>query len=586
MALELDPRYVFRDFKADGNPSSGLHNPLKPEIRALFYEWWQTIIALVADAGGIDLPNMVIRFEVTGGTANAIQATPDLPIPEEGGSPLFSIIIEQPNTGPVTINGKPLRTNSGNEIPSGGLVANGVYLFLDNGDEYRLLSDYATAAIAAAAEAAAVSAEQDRIRSEDAAQRAETAASGVEFPVSYAPQVLSEAQQEQARSNIGVVPSFFQTSKASIKHVRKQAPFTDLIYDLIEVRNPKPGTVKKVFAPGVAPDGVVTRVSAREFIRDSDYIIAVNADGWRNADGSSGAEQPEGRPMGLQIAEGVLYQDWLTTENRTQSLVVMRDGSWAEANKDDGISGAQWIANGAEWSVSWGMFCVRNGQFVDLSGGYIADVPSARTVIGKRPNGDIVIAMIEGISYDYGAGPNRCGELMLHLGCEDAYICDGGGSTQCWWKNAYAPPSSDRNGNYLAERGVPTFFVIDPEQMPMDYDTGLVEIPVNAGFTGMTAKYPFAMRQRGNVIEASIRINGSFPIDTQTTFGQAYPIRFHSTYDGLTRFPVSGGAGTLTAAVTGGARTFSVTPKIAAMTYIAGSGFWPAVHTDIDRQPA
>ncbi len=42
---------------------------------------------------------------------------------------------------------------------------------------------------------------------EDSAVRAETAASGVEYPVSYAPQVLSEGQREQARSNIGLEPS-------------------------------------------------------------------------------------------------------------------------------------------------------------------------------------------------------------------------------------------------------------------------------------------------------------------------------------------------------------------------------------------
>jgi len=113
------------------------------------------IMALIAGAGGdIDLPNLLIRYTVTGGTANAITATPNLPVPSGPGIALFSIRILQPNTGPVTVNGKPLRTNTGREISANGLVAGGNYLFLDNGSEYRLLSDEVSTAIVAAAERA------------------------------------------------------------------------------------------------------------------------------------------------------------------------------------------------------------------------------------------------------------------------------------------------------------------------------------------------------------------------------------------------------------------------------------------------
>lgn len=116
-----------------------------------------------------DLPHGTIHMiNVGAGTPDVIVATSSLPAPVAPGAALFTLNIVATNTGPVTINGKPLLTNSGNEIVPGGLVAGGIYLFLDGGAAYRLLSDYASAAIVAAAE--------------DAAGRAEAAAAGVNLP--------------------------------------------------------------------------------------------------------------------------------------------------------------------------------------------------------------------------------------------------------------------------------------------------------------------------------------------------------------------------------------------------------------------
>jgi len=596
MALDRDPNHVFRDFVTAGIPSSGNWNPRKPEIRQLLTEWWQTLIALVADAGELELPNLLISMTVTGGDENNIVAEANLPVPSGPGVAVFSVVIEEANTGPVTINGKPLLSNTGNPLAAGALAADGIYLFLDNGDSYRLLSDYASASIVAAAE--------------DAAERAESAAAGVEYPVSYVPQTLTPEQQEQARENIGLGNSAtrdvgttagtvaagddyrFNSSTASITHVRYKAPFTDLVYDYIVVKNPRPHTVRKVYAPGVAPDGVVTKIPAREFARDTGYQIAINADGWRNADGSPGFEKPLARPNGLQISDGVLYQDWIPGETRDQALVVMRDGTWMEANIDDGISGAQWVANGALWSVCWGRFCVKDGEAIDLTGTNVSNVVSARTVIGKRPNGDIVIALVEGVSGSYGATPNRCGELMLHLGCHIAYIADGGGSTQCWWKNTYAVPSSDTtSGPYLQERGVPSFLVIEADHTPPEYDSGFIEMEVEPGFTGMAGQWPMALRHLGPYIHVSVRINGSFPSGTNIVIGKPYPIRYHSTFDGLTRFVATGNGGKVVGVYTGAARTFSIDTRNfypgatpAEITYLAGTGMWPAPHTDRDIQ--
>lgn len=123
-----------------------------------------------------DLPFSNIPLTNAGaGTADAIVATSALPLPTTPGAALFTVNIVADNTGNVTVNGKPLRTNSGNEIVPGGLVAGSMPAFVDAGDHYRLLSDQASAAIVAAAEEWANNAN-------DAAERAESAAAGVNFP--------------------------------------------------------------------------------------------------------------------------------------------------------------------------------------------------------------------------------------------------------------------------------------------------------------------------------------------------------------------------------------------------------------------
>lgn len=180
---------------AAGNP----RRPVNQDFQVWMTEAERLFYALIAGQGGdVDLPNLLIRYTITGGTENAIEATANLPVPDAAGEALFSIQIAQDNTGPVTINGKPLLTNSGNEVAAGGLVAGGIYLFLDDGMNYRLVSDQASAAVLAAAEAAQQAAEEAR-------DAAESAAGGVQYPVSYGiEQALSPSQRLQAQANIGL----------------------------------------------------------------------------------------------------------------------------------------------------------------------------------------------------------------------------------------------------------------------------------------------------------------------------------------------------------------------------------------------
>ncbi|WP_184457092.1 right-handed parallel beta-helix repeat-containing protein [Rhizobium aethiopicum] len=212
---------VFDDYNTSGVPSSGAKKVKKSEARA-WGSWLESFItAISANAGAIyatkaeldadlskaantmawvmsdataanngvyrksgasgtgswtrigDLPYSFIEALDTGaGTPNAIQATSDLPISE---SALVIVNVFEANTGsPVTIafNGGSaltIKTNSGNNVVSGGLVA-GMRLFgYVSGSVFQLISDQVSASIVAAAEAAAADAEAAQAAAEAAA---------------------------------------------------------------------------------------------------------------------------------------------------------------------------------------------------------------------------------------------------------------------------------------------------------------------------------------------------------------------------------------------------------------------------------
>lgn len=176
MSLDLDPNYIFRDFVTDGIPASGKHDPRKVEIRQHLSALRQAVIALIADADpGLTLPNLLIRATDEGeGSENAIQATTNLPIPAGDATALIALNIFEANTGsPVTVsfNGGPaltIKTNSGNDVSTGGLAAGMVVLGYVSDSTFRIVTDQVSAAIVAAAEAAA--------------ERAEDAAASLDLP--------------------------------------------------------------------------------------------------------------------------------------------------------------------------------------------------------------------------------------------------------------------------------------------------------------------------------------------------------------------------------------------------------------------
>ncbi|WP_202615453.1 hypothetical protein [Rhizobium deserti] len=110
-----------------------------------------------------DLPfSFIIAVDSGAGTPNAIQATSALPV---SASSLVLMNIADTNTGsPVTVsfNGGAaltVKTNSGNNPATGGLVSGMIVLGVVSGSTFRLLNDQVSSAIVAAAEAAAAAAQ-------------------------------------------------------------------------------------------------------------------------------------------------------------------------------------------------------------------------------------------------------------------------------------------------------------------------------------------------------------------------------------------------------------------------------------------
>ncbi|GCA51799.1 hypothetical protein KGO5_04256 [Sinorhizobium sp. KGO-5] len=196
---------VFRDYETDGVPASGSHKVKKSDVRQLLSEYESTINAFLSNGGLIysskaamdadlahgpnsmawvigdatvanngiyrkigasgvgswtrvaDLPfSFIIASDVGAGTPNAIQATTSIPV--SGSALVWMNIFEANTASPVTVsfNGGSaltIKTNSGNDVAAGGLTAGMNVMGIVSGTTFRLVSDQASAAVLAAAEA-------------------------------------------------------------------------------------------------------------------------------------------------------------------------------------------------------------------------------------------------------------------------------------------------------------------------------------------------------------------------------------------------------------------------------------------------
>nr|DAE76358.1 MAG TPA: tail collar fiber protein [Bacteriophage sp.] len=294
-------------------------------------------------------------------------------------------------------------------------------------------------------------------------------------------------------------------------------------WNITEVINPKPGCIRKILLGEPDAQKKIKLEKLHDYVGNSRARILLSCDGWTTppVDGKAALQ-------GLQIVDGKVHRDWEASDYDTNAAAVwMRNGKLKAAKSKDGKAAAQWVAEGAEWSASFarGPVLVENGAVIKNPDTYL----SARAAIGQRADRSIVLLNIEGISGSYGATLQESAQIMADEGCLIAVALDAGGSSQVWYGDAYACPSSDES--FQTGRAIPSAIEIIADIVE-PYDTGWIPLPVidgvKAGSKGQGGA-AIAYRQRGGDIELRLDTVYSFKANIETIITtEEIPKRFRN----------------------------------------------------------
>lgn len=294
-------------------------------------------------------------------------------------------------------------------------------------------------------------------------------------------------------------------------------------WNITEVINPKPGSIRKILLGEPDAQKKIKLEKLHDYVGNSRARILLSCDGWTTppVDGKAALQ-------GLQIVDGKVHRDWESSDYDTNAAAVwMRNGKLKAAKSKDGKAAAQWVSEGAEWSASFarGPVLVENGTVIKNSDTYL----SARAAIGQRADRSIVFLNLEGISGSYGATLQESAQIMADEGCLIAVALDAGGSSQVWYGDAYACPSSDES--FQTGRAIPSAIEIIADIVE-PYDTGWIPLPViegvKAGSKGQGGA-AIAYRQRGGDVELRLDTVYSFKANIETIITtEELPKRFRN----------------------------------------------------------
>lgn len=269
-------------------------------------------------------------------------------------------------------------------------------------------------------------------------------------------------------------------------------------WNITEVINPRPGCVKKILLGTPDEQKKIKLEKLHDYVGKSQSRILLSCDGWATppADGKAALQ-------GLQIVDGKVHRDWATSDFDTNAAAVwLRNGKLKAAKSKDGKSAAKWVEEGAEWTASFarGPVLVEDGRVVPNADTYL----SARAAIGQRADRSLVFLNLEGVSGSYGATLQESAQIMADEQCVTAIALDAGGSSQVWYGDAYACPSSD--GNFQTGRAIPSAIEIIADVVE-PYNTGWLPVSVINGLTAGSDGQDgaaIAYRQVGGDIELRI----------------------------------------------------------------------------------
>lgn len=310
-------------------------------------------------------------------------------------------------------------------------------------------------------------------------------------------------------------------------------------WNITEVINPKPGCVRKITLGEPDAQKKIKLRKLHEFVGHSKSRILLSCDGWTTppVDGKSALQ-------GLQIIDGEVHRDWAKTDYDTNAAAVwMKDGKLKIARSKDGKAAAKWVAEGALWTASFarGPALVENGNVIQNPDTYL----SARAAIGQRADRSIVFLNLEGISGSYGATLQESAQIMADEGCVTAVALDAGGSSQVWYGDAYACPSSD--GEFQTGRAIPSAIEIVADIIE-PYNTGWIPVSTIAGLTaGRNSQgWAVAYRQIGGNVEFRLDTVYSYKANVESIItNEKIPPRFLNQDYRPIRNISSGGAGAI-----------------------------------------
>lgn len=159
------------------------------------------------------------------------------------------------------------------------------------------------------------------------------------------------------------------------------------------------------------------KATTSDTAEENNAILAVNGDYY-------GA-----RETGYCVRGGVLYRSSATTD--ADALAILADGTFKIVDENE-VTCQELIDMGA-WDVfSFGPGLVSDGEIIvpeDYEiGSYQHNNP--RTAIGQVGDLHYIFVVVDGrTSESYGVTCYELAEIMLELGCEQAYNLDGGGSS-------------------------------------------------------------------------------------------------------------------------------------------------------------
>ena len=269
-------------------------------------------------------------------------------------------------------------------------------------------------------------------------------------------------------------------------------------WNITEVINPRPGCVKKILLGTPDEQKKIKLEKLHEYVDKSQSRILLSCDGW-----TTPPVEGKAALQGLQIVDGKVHRDWATSDFDTNAAAVwLRNGKLKAAKSKDGKSAAKWVDEGAEWTASFarGPVLVEDGRVVPNADTYL----SARAAIGQRADRSLVFLNLEGVSGSYGATLQESAQIMADEQCVTAIALDAGGSSQVWYGDAYACPSSD--GNFQTGRAIPSAIEIIADVVE-PYNTGWLPVSVINGLTAGSDGQDgaaIAYRQVGGDIELRI----------------------------------------------------------------------------------